>query len=104
MTAILIIVISGIFLNMSLVIEELHKEFERKRRNYETFYEESYKSLRVIAILELAVGIYFYTKEPLDYLFPIDTLTFKLVYHIMICLFAMIIGAWIFQKFYDKIK
>jgi hypothetical protein len=104
MTAILIIVISGIFLNMSLVIEELYRDFKRRRRNYETYYEEAYKSLRVIAFAELSVGIYFYVKEPLDYLFPIDTLTFKLVYHIMVCLFALIIGAWIFQKFYDKIK
>lgn len=104
MNAIGIIIISGVFLNLSLIVEEFYDRYERRERFHTTYYGEAYKFLRVLAIIELGLGLYLYFIEPLPLLLPLFNKTIVLVYHVLICLMSLILGAWLCQKFYDAIK
>lgn len=101
MTALLLMVISGIFLSISFLLEGEYKK-SQYTPNKQNYYFEAYTSMRVIAILEFIMGLIFYAKSPLPYVFPIETDTFKAVYHILIFLGCVILGSAIFQWIYEK--
>lgn len=101
MTALMIILISGIFLNVSWVFEQMHITNEDKS---DTYYEETYKGIRLVALMILFVGIYFYVKHPMPYVFAYRTQSFFITYHLLICLAFLYMGALLFQKLMDTFK
>lgn len=101
--AIAIIIISGFFLNISLLLEKLYRD--NKENMYEdNYYFEWYTFFRVLAFFELIVGIIIYLKNPLPLILPMESTPMIMVYHAMIWLMCIICGAWVFEKYYQKIK
>lgn len=101
MTSVMMILISGIFLSASWKLEQMYNGIGDE---VDTFYEETYKLVRLLSLLILAVGIYFYVKSPLPYVFANRTESFFIAYHMIICLGFLYIGALLFQKLMDTFK
>ena len=101
MTALIIILSSGIFLSASWKLEQMYNGIGDE---VDTFYQETYKLVRLLALLILAVGIYFYVKTPLPYVFAYKTQSFFIAYHMMICMSFLYLGALLFQKLIDTFK
>lgn len=99
MTALMIILISGIFLNTSWVLEQMYHTSQ-----VDNFLLESYKFMRVLALMILFVGVYFYIKKPLPYIFDYYTKSFFITYHVLICLGFLYLGALLFQKLMETLK
>ncbi len=103
-TSVIIIIISGFFLNVSLELERIYKKSKENLHEDDNYYFEAYVGMRVIAILELILGTFFYIKDPMPLFMPMPNFPMEIVYHSMIWLMSIILGAWLFDKFYDRIK
>jgi len=101
MTALMIILSSGIFLSASWKLEQMYWDIGD---GIDTFYREMYKLVRYMALLILSVGVYFYLKTPLPYVFAHKTQSFFIAYHMIICLSFLYVGALLFQKLMDTFK
>jgi hypothetical protein len=101
MSALMIILSSGIFLSASWKLEQMYRGIGDE---VDTFYQETYKLVRLLALLILGVGIYFYLKTPLPYVFAYRTQSFFIAYHMIICLTFLYLGALLFQKLMDTFK
>jgi TRAP-type C4-dicarboxylate transport system permease large subunit len=100
----IVIVIAGFFISIAFLFETFYKQSKENYFEEDNYYFELYKTMKVIAFLELFVGVCLYIESPFPLLYPIENPSMEVVYHIIVFLLLLIFGAWLFEKLYEKLK